>query len=194
MKTCSKCGRSNILDRDLYCPNCGSKNLVDGLSVPAQGAPPAFGQQTAPVLKAVVSAGRMQRLAAGFIDILIFDLLSLVDCIPIIGPIIGLVLSVGFFLFRDSNTRLAGPGKRLMGLKLVNQFGGNPSTAQAVLRNGVIILLALGGMGLGEVLPVAGGAFGICIEDLYFLLEAFLIIGTGSRIGDWISQTTVVKA
>jgi uncharacterized RDD family membrane protein YckC len=186
MKTCNKCKRSNILDRDIYCPNCGSKDLA-AVVLSSTGVLPASGPDPAAASSTVVlrPAGRIQRLLAGFIDGVVVNFILLATLIPVIN--VFATLGAGaFILLRDMNERSAGPGKRLVGLHVATKSGGKPTGSQQILRNFVFVIPMLVGF-----IPFL--AYFDFLDDALFFLEAALIFVMGSRLGDWIAGTVVVS-
>src|SRR5437016_4087382 len=114
MKSCTKCGREQIRDADMYCPNCGSRELQLWKGKDSTGTD-------------YVMARPLPRIGAFLIDFLIVLVVSLVLSVPplnVIAAVFGLV----YFLFRD--VKGASIGKRLVGLQVVSKSGRRASALQ----------------------------------------------------------------
>ena len=106
--------------------------------------------------------------------------------IPIIGPILGGLLLAPYWLLRDVFGRSL--GKTLAGERIVGRDG-NPAPASArVLRNLPFVI----GPAI-MVLPVIGYV-GIVINMVLVLGESIFLLSQGSRMGDKLAGTTVVKS
>src|SRR5439155_9415996 len=104
---------------DMYCAQCGSRDLVTWQPEGLAGA--STGSSTpAPATGGYILASRSQRVGAFAIDLVIGVLISLLGTIPIVNFLITLILIL-YWLFRDSSG--ASIGKRLVGLKVLSKSG-----------------------------------------------------------------------
>src|SRR4051812_3500016 len=120
MKACVQCGREQIREFDVYCPNCGSKELK------------AWTPKDVLADLNYVIAPVGARVAAGVIDQVLLVLIGTLDLAPVLN-LAALVFSVSYALLRD--VKGASLGKHIMHLRVVSKSGRPASTAQLIGRN-----------------------------------------------------------
>jgi uncharacterized RDD family membrane protein YckC len=134
----------------------------------------------------VVSADKGLRVAGYLIDVIPAIFLGLVGLIPIAGPIMAGLLLTPYWLFRDVFG--ASLGKLLLGMRIVRADGQPASAAARILRNLPLIAgplcLLIPFLGYFLVAPVAGTVV---------LIEGILVLTQGSRLGDRLAGTVLVK-
>lgn len=116
--------------------------------------------------------------------------------IPVVGALVGAAYvltkdALVYELTRDPAWKNRSPGKKLLGLEVVNLGGGDLDLAGSARRN---ITLALGTL-LGAV-PVAGWVAGMAVGTILGLVESVLVLvdPRGRRLGDRIANTQVVES
>ncbi|HEX7288568.1 MAG TPA: RDD family protein [Candidatus Angelobacter sp.] len=139
------------------------------------GANPAF-----------VVADKWLRVAGYLIDVVPAIVLSLVGLIPIVGIIFAGLLLAPYWLLRD----IAGAslGKMLLGMRIVGQDGQPATTGARVLRN-----LPLIAAPLCMIIPLLGYFVTIPVALIVVLVEGTLLLSQGSRLGDKMAGTVVVR-
>jgi len=197
MKTCSKCQHVGMKDSEVYCSQCGSREIVTwqpqgssavatmngpGVAVTSTGA--ATGTVTG--AGGYVLASRGLRIGAFAIDMVIGFLISLLGAIPFINVLIAVIL-VLYWLFRDQSG--ASVGKRLLGLKVLSKSGHPATKSQLMIRNLPFVIVSL-----LEVIPGFGFLAENAVDLLLYLIELILVLATRNRLGDRIAGTMVVKA
>jgi uncharacterized RDD family membrane protein YckC len=177
---CSNCG-TEANEVAAFCPNCGSA-VARSSSVPLYPAvvPPA----PLPYSGTREETGR--RIFAFLIDIVPMLLLGLVHFVPVIGWMFYGLLHALYWLLRDING--ASPGKSILGSYVASAAGGPSSNSQRMLRN---LPLAIPGF-LG-LIPLIGIFIEFFAALALFGLEAVLLLTTGSRLGDRLAGTTVLR-
>jgi uncharacterized RDD family membrane protein YckC len=174
MKICSKCHAAGIGDQERYCPQCGSRDLVvDPLNTIG-----ATHEKGVPSM-----ADRPRRFGAFLIDLALLLLLS--GLTTLLGPVAA-VFAFLYQLFRDAGG--ASIGKRLLGMKVVSKTGRPATATQWILRNVVFVLPTI-----ALVVPALGFLAESGLELLIAGIELVLLLVTGSRLGDRIAGTTVVR-
>ena len=174
MKICSKCHATGVGDKERYCPQCGSRELVvDPLNT--LGAEHEKGTASL--------ADRPRRFGAFLIDLILLIMLSALT--TLLGPISAL-LAFAYQLFRDAGG--ASIGKRILGLKVVSKTGKPATPVQWILRNVVFVLPTI-----ALVIPALGFLAESGLEIFIAGIELILILATGSRLGDRLAGTTVVR-
>lgn len=130
----------------------------------------------------------LQRFTAKGIDILLVTVLYFIG--KAISPIFGALLASIFAGIQDSLGQGQSIGKRIMGLRVLDEYtGGSCSFQNSILRNIPLWLFFL-------LLPVEfiWGLSLLAIVPI-FLLEIYLLanIETGVRLGDVLGNTQVVE-
>lgn len=174
MKHCTKCQRAGIRESETYCPNCGSRELVLDQSSSAEnsGETESRGKVTA------------LRLGAFMVDLLLVTGVSLLtNFIPIVPAIVVII----YLLMRDY--RGASLGKLIFGLQVAGRFGGPATALQRILRNFIFALPAL-----ALIVPLLGFLADAVASLAIYFVELVLLLATGTRFGDKIAVTTVVRA
>jgi len=140
------------------------------------------------ILVGVRLTTHLQRFTAKGIDVLVVTALYFLG--KAISPVFGAILAAMFASLQDSFGQGQSVGKRMMGLRVLDEYtGGSCSFQNSVLRNVPFWLFFLllpvefiWGLSLLFIVPV-------------FLLEIYLLanIETGVRLGDVIGNTQVVE-
>lgn len=131
-------------------------------------------------------ADKWLRVAGYLIDVVPAVFLGLVGLIPIAGPIIAGLLLTPYWLFRDVFG--VSLGKVLLGMRIVQRDGSPASAAARVLRN---LPLIAGPLCL--LIPILGYFLVVPVAGTVVLVEGILVLSQGSRLGDKIAGTVVVK-
>jgi RDD family len=172
MKICNICDYTTrngpLNDAVVFCPECGNR-LVVGAAVPGYVEP--------------VAAPHLVRFGAGMIDCLISFVFVAIGVIPGIGFIAAALDSL-FWLLRD--IKGASPGKSMLGLEVRTMGGGVPGKGALMLRNLPFAPLII------QAIPVVGNLI-LPIIGFVILLEAFLVLITDRRLGDYLAGTKVMK-
>src|SRR5262245_41653013 len=120
MKSCKQCGREQIRDVDIYCPNCGSKELQLWTPTDLAG-------------RNLVMAKASRRIVAFLIDsVPALVIASVLNAFPPLN-LFAAAACGGWFLLRD--VKGASIGKRIMGLEVLSKSGQRASTGQLIGRN-----------------------------------------------------------
>ena len=127
------------------------------------------------------------RFFAMFIDKLCSIPLMIMAAIPFVG-IVGAPLLCLYLISRDSIFGGQSIGKKMMGLRVVRSDG-RPFTWSDSVRRNLLYFIYLGG-----IVPGFGLVFLFLAFPILFLIELFLIITSGQRIGDKMGNTYVVRA
>ena len=134
----------------------------------------------------LIPADKSQRAFGYLIDVLPLLLIGLISLIPLVGIILYGFILIFYWLLRDITG--GSLGKMAMGTKVVANNGSPASTGARILRN---VTLAIPGLVLA--IPLVGYIGGPLCGGTMVLLEIFMLLGTGERIGDKIAGTIVVK-
>jgi uncharacterized RDD family membrane protein YckC len=173
MKSCKQCGREQIRDFDVYCPNCGSKDLQVWTE------------------KNILDAGNYEiapmgsRIAAALIDLLILILIGLLDLAPPLN-LAAAAASFSYALLRD--VKGASLGKHIMHLKVLSKSGRPATTGQLIGRNVIFALPSL-----AYIFPFIGILITNVLYLVLIIIELVLWVSTRNRIGDRLASTMVVK-
>jgi len=133
-----------------------------------------------------IAADKWVRVAGYFIDVIPAIFLALVGLIPIAGPILAGLLLTPYWLLRDVFG--VSLGKLLLGTRIV-MLDGRPAPAGArVLRN---LPLMVGPALL--LIPLLGYFLGPSVTGIIVFVEGILVLSNGSRIGDRLAGTVIVK-
>jgi uncharacterized RDD family membrane protein YckC len=154
------------------------------------GGKPVNGQAAAATARdfeaRVIPADKWLRVAGYLIDVIPAVVLGLVGIIPFIGIIIAGFFLTLYWLLRDITG--ASLGKLLLGMRVAFPDG-QPSTAGArVMRN-----LPLIAAPVVMMIPILGYFLAIPTSVIVTLIEGVLLLSQGSRLGDRIAGTVVVK-
>lgn len=133
-----------------------------------------------------VAVEKWVRVAGYLIDVIPAMFLGLVGLIPIAGAIFAGLLLTPYWLLRDVFG--ASLGKLLLGSKIVQKDGSPAHVGARVMRN---LPLMIGPALL--VIPFAGYILGPMVAGIVILVEGILVLGDGSRLGDRLAGTKVVK-
>jgi uncharacterized RDD family membrane protein YckC len=174
--------------------NCATSfNLYNRLSFPLKAidnkgvmSSPSVVLGASPASAVVVPTEKGLRVAGYLIDVIPAIFLGLVGLIPIVGPIMAGLLLTPYWLFRDAFG--ASPGKLLLGMRIVRVNGQPASAATRVLRN---LPLIAGPLCL--LIPVLGYFLVVPVAGTVVLIEGILVLTQGSRLGDRLAGTVVVK-
>ncbi len=147
---------------------------------------PAVVSTAQPVFEAPFAADKGLRVAGYLIDVVPAVFLALIGLIPIAGPIMAGLLLTPYWLLRDVFG--ASLGKLLLGMRIVQQDGQPASAAARVLRN---LPLMVGPACL--VIPILGYILAPPVAGTVVLVEGILVLTQGSRLGDRLAGTVVVK-
>lgn len=126
-------------------------------------------------------ASRMARFGGILVDGIIFLPFVLLSEFPIVGPLV----IISLWLFRDINGRSL--GKVVTGTTIISRHGGQATAMQRVIRN-LPFALAL----LPLFLPIVGLA-AFLLQFGMTIVEIIAVLATGERIGDKLAGTMVVK-
>lgn len=96
------------------------------------------------------------------------------------------VMAWGYFTLFEGGKRGATPGKRAMGIRVVDRSGNNASRGQALVRNILRFVDMLPGLPTGEI--------GIFIGGYGTGLTASLLSKKFQRLGDLVADTVVIYA
>lgn len=148
---------------------------------------PALRLQQPVAQTAMVVADKWLRVAGYLIDVIPAVILGLVSLIPVVGLIFAGLLLGPYWLLRDVGGRSL--GKLLLGMKIV-QLNGQPASAGArVLRN-----LPLIAAPLCMLIPLLGYVLTVPVALVVILVEGIMLLSQGSRLGDKMAGTLVVKS
>jgi len=106
--------------------------------------------------------------------------------IPIAGPVIAGLLLTPYWLLRDVFG--VSLGKLALGMRIVRLNGQPASAAPRILRN---VPLMVGPACL--IIPVLGYILAPPVAGIAVLVEGVLVLTQGSRLGDRLAGTVVVK-
>lgn len=137
-------------------------------------------------VQALLPADKSQRAFGYLIDVLPLLLIGLISLIPFVGIILYGFILIFYWLLRDITG--GSLGKMAMGTKVVAKDGSPASTGARILRN---VTLAIPGLVLA--IPLVGYIGGPICGSTMVLLEVFMLLGSGERVGDKIAGTIVVK-
>lgn len=134
----------------------------------------------------LVAADKWLRVAGYLIDVVPAVILGLVALIPFIGLIFAGFLLTPYWLLRDITG--ASLGKLALGMRVVSQNGQRASKGALMLRN-----LPLIAAPVCMMIPVLG--YFLCgpVALIVVLVEAIMLLSQGSRLGDKMAGTAVVK-
>jgi uncharacterized RDD family membrane protein YckC len=182
---CANCGTA-VAEDGAFCPNCGtSQGTTVGL-IQQPALAPVSSTAAGPLAYAGVPEEKGRRVVAYLIDIVPMLLLSLIHFLPVIGWMFYGALHVLYWLLRDIGG--ASLGKTVLGSYVASQNGGLATTSQRILRNVPLALPGLIGM-----IPLIGIFFELAAAVVIFGGEAILLLATGSRFGDRLAGTTVLR-
>jgi uncharacterized RDD family membrane protein YckC len=133
-----------------------------------------------------VAADKWLRVAGYFIDVVPALILSLVSLIPFIGLIFAGILLTPYWLLRDITG--ASLGKLALGMRVIGQNGQPASKGALMLRN-----LPLIAAPVCMIIPVLGYFLFAPVALIVVLVEAVMLLSQGSRLGDKMAGTVVVK-
>jgi uncharacterized RDD family membrane protein YckC len=139
-----------------------------------------------PVSLASPLADKWTRVSGYVIDVLPVMILGLFGLIPIIGIVIAGLLITPYWLLRDAGGRSL--GKVLLGMKVVSKDGGSASIGARIVRN---LPIAAGPAFM--IIPLLGYFLAPPVAFVLILVEAILLLSQGSRLGDRLAGTIVVK-
>jgi uncharacterized RDD family membrane protein YckC len=157
----------------------------------AAGAAPALARQpeaqSAPNLSTVVLADKGVRVAGYLIDVIPAAIMAAaLGWIPIIGFMFAGFVLTAYWLLRDvTGTSL---GKMVLGTKVMQADGQPASAGSRIVRN-----LPLIAGPICMMIPLLGYFVALPISFLVVLVEGILVLSQGSRIGDHLGRTIVVK-
>jgi len=148
---------------------------------PADGAPAPYDRQTL----------SRRRLTARVLDLAVAAILVALYGLQVPGGPVWLLLAVAYLALGDALTRRGSPGKRLVGLQVVQvRKKRHAGWRSSLIRNGpgaVPLLLLLIHGALGVILAAAVGGLVLALETYLTLRE-----GDGIRIGDICADTAVI--
>ena len=147
---------------------------------------PALRLEQSTVNSAPIVADKWTRVAGYFIDLIPAVILGLVAMIPVIGLIFAGLLLGPYWLLRDISG--ASLGKLALGMKVVSLNGQPASKGARVLRN-----LPLIAAPLCMLIPFLGYVLVIPVGVIVLLVEGIMLLSQGSRLGDKMAGTVVVK-
>jgi uncharacterized RDD family membrane protein YckC len=133
-----------------------------------------------------VVADKWLRVAGYLIDLIPAVILGLVALIPFVGIIIAGLFLTPYWLLRDVGG--ASLGKVLLGMRIVTLDGQPASTGARVLRN-LTLIPAPACM----IIPLIGYLLVTPVAFIVILVEAIMLLSQGSRLGDKLAGTVVVK-
>ncbi len=134
----------------------------------------------------LIPADKSQRAFGYLIDVLPLLLIGLISLIPFVGIILYGFILIFYWLLRDITG--GSLGKMAMGIKVVAKDGGPASMGARILRNATLAV-----PGLVLAIPLVGYIGGPVCGSTMVLLEVFMLLGSGERVGDKIAGTVVVK-
>lgn len=135
---------------------------------------------------ALIAADKWLRVAGYFIDVVPAVVLGLVALIPFIGLICAGLLLVPYWLLRDITG--ASLGKLALGMRVVRQDGQPASKGALMLRN-----LPLIAAPACMLIPFLGYFLFGPVAIIVVLIEGILLLSQGSRLGDKMAGTVVVR-
>ncbi len=147
---------------------------------------PVFPKDQPAEAMAPVVADKWLRVAGYLIDVVPAVILGLVALIPVVGIIIAGLLLTPYWLLRDVGG--ASLGKVLLGMRIVMQDGQPASTGARVLRNLTLIPAPL-----CMIIPLIGYILVIPVASVVILVEGIMLLSQGSRLGDKLAGTVVVR-
>lgn len=147
---------------------------------------PALRLEQSTTSAAPIVADKWTRVAGYFIDLIPAVVLGLVAMIPVIGLIFAGLLLGPYWLLRDIGG--ASLGKLALGMKVVSQDGQPASKGARVLRN-----LPLIAAPLCMLIPFLGYVLVVPVGAIVLLVEGIMLLSQGSRLGDKMAGTVVVK-
>lgn len=147
---------------------------------------PALRLEQSTVSAAPIVADKWARVAGYFIDLIPAVVLGLVAMIPVIGLIMAGLLLGPYWLLRDIGG--ASLGKLALGMRVVSQNGQPASKGARVLRN-----LPLIAAPLCMLIPILGYVLVLPVGAIVLLVEGIMLLSQGSRLGDKMAGTVVVK-
>lgn len=183
MRSCDLCG--DTLEDAEHCiiPECRWREpAVGGLLDRESGAIRLPEPPVAPPIRRLAGSGTELMCALG--------LEAFSALLGPVGVVVSLSLAV-FYALRDLDGGLYSPGKRLLGLRVVDAETHAPCTAkQAMLRNApralLFALAVVPGLEVVAWLGLMGGAFAAMAQAL--------VVENGQHLGDRLAGTRVVRA
>jgi uncharacterized RDD family membrane protein YckC len=170
---CTACQKTGISDQDVYCPDCGQKALA------------AVAGATAATPAVVRPASLGQRVGAFAIDAFLIFFLTFLNLAPVLN-LLGALVVLTYDLFRDVYG--ASIGKKMVGLQVFSQTGAAATPAQCILRN---VILSLSNIAL--IVRALGAIASNSLDLMLYSVEFLVLAMTGSRLGDRIAGTTVLR-
>jgi uncharacterized RDD family membrane protein YckC len=131
-------------------------------------------------------ADKWSRVAGYLIDVVPACLIGLFGLIPVIGIMIAGFFLIPYWLLRD--VAGASLGKLALGLRVVAHNGQPASIGARIGRN-----LPLIAAPLCMLIPLLGYVLALPIGAIVILVEGVMLLSQGSRLGDKLAGTTVVK-
>jgi uncharacterized RDD family membrane protein YckC len=151
-----------------YCPACGSEAHA---TAPSAGA----------------GAGVELRAGAYLIDLAPAMLVSFyLNWLPSGGTIAAGVVLLAWWLLRDITG--ASLGKRMLGLRVVRQDGGESSPRERILRNVTLI-----GGPISMLIPMTAAVMGSAVGLVITIIEMASLVMLKRRLGDMLAGTAVIK-
>lgn len=126
------------------------------------------------------------RFGAALLDILPDLLIVPLSLVPVVGQILGGILGFLYWLLRDAAFGRS-LGKKMVGLYIIDAKGKRARSGALIARN-----LPLCICHLLIMIPVIGYVFAVANLIIY-VVELILIFSSGSRMGDRLGGTRVVK-
>lgn len=134
----------------------------------------------------VIPADKWLRVAGYLIDVVPAVVIGLIGLIPFIGIMIAGFFLTLYWLLRDITG--ASLGKLLLGMRVTFPDGQPSTTGARVIRN--LPLIAAPAV---MMVPILGYFLVIPTSAIVTLVEGVLLISQGSRLGDRMAGTMVVK-
>jgi uncharacterized RDD family membrane protein YckC len=135
---------------------------------------------------AVVPADKWLRVAGYFVDLVPAVIFGLVALIPFIGLIFAGFLLTPYWLLRDITG--ASLGKLAVGMRVVGQNGQPAPKGALMLRNFPLIAAPL-----CMLIPFLNYFLVLPVGGIVVLVEGIMLLSQGSRLGDKMAGTVVVK-
>ena len=135
---------------------------------------------------ALIPADKWLRVAGYLIDLVPAVVLGLVSLIPVVGLIFAGLLLTPYWLLRDVTG--ASLGKLLLGMKVVGQDGQPATVGARILRN-----LPLIAAPLCMLIPLLGYILVGPVALIVILVEGIMLLSQGTRLGDKMAGTVVLK-